>query len=65
MHLYKKKTIFHVLHKLKSIHVLLIKVCALQRVIGHFPSIKTTVLQICSLITGDKIDFLSPMMFSN
>ena len=33
--------------------------------IGHFQSIKTDVLQIFSFITGDKTEFLSPMMFSN
>ena len=33
--------------------------------IGHFQSIKTDVLQIFSFTTGDKTEFLSPMMFSN
>ena len=33
--------------------------------IGHFLSIKTDVLQIFSFITGDKNEFLSPMVFSN
>lgn len=33
--------------------------------IGHFQSIKTGVLLIFSFITGDKTEFLSPMMFSN
>ena len=33
--------------------------------IGHFQSIKTDVLQIFSFISGDKTEFLSPMMFSN
>ena len=31
--------------------------------IGHFQSIKTSVLQMFSLITGDKTDFLSPVLF--
>ena len=31
--------------------------------IGHFQSIKTDVLQIFSIITGDKTEFLSPMTF--
>ena len=34
-------------------------------VIGHFQAIKTDVLLIFSFITGDKTEFLSPMMFSN
>ena len=33
--------------------------------IGRFQAIKTDVLLIFSFITGDKIEFLSPMMFSN
>ena len=33
--------------------------------IGHFQAIKTDVLLIFSFITGDKTEFLSPMMFSN
>ena len=33
--------------------------------IGHVQSIKTGVLLIFSFITGDKTEFLSPMMFSN
>ena len=33
--------------------------------IGHIQSIKTDVLQIFSIITGDETEFLSPMMFSN
>ena len=37
----------------------------LQTVLGHFQSIKPVVLLNLSLITGDKTDFLSPMMFSN
>ena len=36
-----------------------------NRDIGHFQSIKTDVLQIFSFITGDKTEFLSPMMLSN
>ena len=32
--------------------------------IGRFQSIKTGVLLILSFITGDKIEFLPPMMFS-
>ena len=32
---------------------------------GDFQSLKTDVLQIFSFITGDKTDFLSPMMFPN
>ena len=34
-------------------------------VIGRFQAIKTDVLLIFSFITGDKTEFLSPMMFSN
>ena len=34
-------------------------------VIGRFQSIKTGVLLIFSFITGDKIEFLPPMMFLN
>ena len=33
--------------------------------IGHFQSIKPAVLHIFSLITIDKTDVLSPVMFSN
>ena len=33
--------------------------------IGRFQAIKTDVLLIFSSITGDKTEFLSPMMFSN
>ena len=33
--------------------------------IGRFQTIKTDVLLIFSFITGDKTEFLSPMMFSN
>ena len=33
--------------------------------IGRFQPIKTDVLLIFSFITGDKTEFLSPMMFSN
>ena len=33
--------------------------------IGRFPAIKTDVWLIFSFITGDKTEFLSPMMFSN
>ena len=33
--------------------------------IGRFQAIKTDVLLIFSVITGDKTEFLSPMMFSN
>ena len=33
--------------------------------IGHFQSIKNGVLLIFSFITGDKTEFLSPIMFSN
>ena len=33
--------------------------------IGRFKAIKTDVLLIFSFITGDKTEFLSPMMFSN
>ena len=33
--------------------------------IGRFHAIKTDVLLIFSFITGDKTEFLSPMMFSN
>ena len=33
--------------------------------IGRFQSIKTGVLLIFSFITGDKIEFLPPMMFLN
>ena len=33
--------------------------------IGRFQAIKTDVLLIFSFITGDKTEFLSPMMFSN
>ena len=32
--------------------------------IGRFQAIKTDVLLIFSFITGDKTEFLSPMMFS-
>ena len=32
---------------------------------GRFQAIKTDVLLIFSFITGDKTEFLSPMMFSN
>ena len=35
------------------------------RCIGRFQAIKTDVLLIFSFITGDKNEFLSPMMFSN
>ena len=35
------------------------------RVIYRFKSIKTGVLLIFSFITGDKIEFLPPMMFLN
>ena len=35
------------------------------QVIGRFQAIKTDVLLIFSFITGDKTEFLSPMMFSN
>ena len=34
-------------------------------VIGRFQAIKTDVLLIFSFITGDKTEFLSPMLFSN
>ena len=34
-------------------------------VIGRFQSIKTGVLLIFSFITGDKMEFLPPMMFLN
>ena len=34
-------------------------------IIGRFQAIKTDVLLIFSFITGDKTEFLSPMMFSN
>ena len=33
--------------------------------IGHFQAIKTDILLIFSFITGDKTEFLTPMMFSN
>ena len=33
--------------------------------IGRFQSIKTGVLLIFSFITGDKTEFLSPMIISN
>ena len=33
--------------------------------IGRFQAIQTDVLLIVSFITGDKTEFLSPMMFSN
>ena len=33
--------------------------------IGRFQAIKTDVLLIFPFITGDKTEFLSPMMFSN
>ena len=33
--------------------------------IGCFQAIRTDVLLIFSFITGDKTEFLSPMMFSN
>ena len=33
--------------------------------IGRFQAIKTDVLLIFSFITGDKTEFLLPMMFSN
>ena len=33
--------------------------------IGRFQTIKTDVLLFFSFITGDKTEFLSPMMFSN
>ena len=33
--------------------------------IGRFQAIKTDVLLIFSFITGDKTEFLSPMIFSN
>ena len=33
--------------------------------IGRFQAIKTDVLLIFSFITGDKTEFLSPIMFSN
>ena len=33
--------------------------------IGRFQAIKTDVLLVFSFITGDKTEFLSPMMFSN
>ena len=33
--------------------------------IGRFQAIKTDILLIFSFITGDKTEFLSPMMFSN
>ena len=33
--------------------------------IDRFQAIKTDVLLIVSFITGDKTEFLSPMMFSN
>ena len=33
--------------------------------IGRFQAIKTDVLLFFSFITGDKTEFLSPMMFSN
>ena len=36
-----------------------------QTAIGRFQAIKTDVLLIFSFITGDKTEFLSPMMFSN
>ena len=34
-------------------------------IIGRFQAIKTDVLLIFSFMTGDKTEFLSPMMFSN
>ena len=34
-------------------------------IIGRFQAIKTDVLLIFSFITGDKTEFLSPIMFSN
>ena len=37
----------------------------LKLFIGRFQAIKTDVLLIFSFITGDKTEFLSPMMFSN
>ena len=33
--------------------------------IGHFQPIKPAVFHIFSLITSDKTDFLSPVLFSN
>ena len=36
-----------------------------QLSIGRFQSIKTDVLLIFLFITGDKTEFLSPIMFSN
>ena len=39
--------------------------CCDPIVIGGFQAIKTDVLLIFSFITGDKTEFLSPMMFSN
>ena len=36
-----------------------------KSLIGRFQAVKTDVLLIFSFITGDKTEFLSPMMFSN
>ena len=38
---------------------------AINTGIGRFQAIKTDVWLIFSFITGDKTEFLSPMMFSN
>ena len=45
--------------------VVLHSVVYLVLCIGRFQAIKTDVLLIFSFITGDKTEFLSPMMFSN
>ena len=37
----------------------------IKKFLGRFQAIKTDVLLIFSFITGDKTEFLSPMMFSN
>ena len=48
--------LFSIPARMKKIQVL---------VIGRFQSIKTGVLLIFSFTTGDKIEFLPPMMFLN
>ena len=40
-------------------------IISLLLLIGRFQSIKTGVLLIFSFITGDKIEFLPPIMFLN
>ena len=41
-----------------------VRVLVKFHLIGRFQAIKTDVLLIFSFITGDKTEFLSPMMFS-